>query len=182
MRAEEIVDFVRRNVEPLPSSPPYGERYRAAGRLTDGTPLPCIVVESASLTVDLALKRFGQTKTSDDSHMGYRAIVRSFVTKGNTVNDYDLLELSFSPYAIPLSRIREIKGETSMSWTEFYAIMTDGKEFRFGTRFLTELFDMPSGYTAADIARIVPAIRGEPAHQEHIYREKPFFTCFVEGL
>ena len=128
------------------------------------------------------MKRFEQTKISNDLHMGYRAIVQSFVTKGNTVNDYDLRQLSLSPYAIPLSRIREIKGETSMSWAEFYAIMIDGKEFRFGTTFLTEFFDMPSGYSTANIAKIVPAVRGEPARQEHVYREKPFFTCYVEGL
>jgi len=182
MRAEEIVDFVKRNVEPFPALPPYGQRYRVAGILTDGTSLPCIVVESASLTVDLALKRFDQTRKSDDPHMGYRAIVRSFVTEGNTVNDHDLRELSISPYAISLSRIREIKGETSMSWTEFYATMTDDKEFRFGTQFLTEFFDMPPGYSAASIAKIIPAVRGEQPRQEHIYREKPFFTCYVDGL
>jgi hypothetical protein len=182
MRPEKIAEFVKRNVEPLPASPPYGERYRVAGTMADGTSLPCIVVESASLTVDLALKRFEQTKTSDDPHMGYRAIVRTFVTKGNTINDYDLRDLSISPYAIPLSRLREINGETSMSWTEFYAIMTDGEEFRFGTTYLTEFFDMPAGYSAANIARIVPAVRGEQARQEQIYREKPFFTCYVDGL
>ena len=174
--------FVKRNVEPLPALAPYGERYRVSGILTDGTSLPCIVVESALLTVDLALKRFEQTKTSDDPHMGYHAIVRSFVTKGNTVNDYDLRVLSISPHAIPLSRMREIKGETSMRWTEFYAMMTDGKEFRFGTQFLTEFFDMPPGYSAANIARIVPAVRGEQPRQEQIFREKPFFTCYVDGL
>jgi hypothetical protein len=182
MRTEEIVEFVKRNVEPLPASPPYGERYRIAGTLTDVTSLPCIVVESASATIDLALKRFEQTKTLNDPHMGYRAIVRTFVTRGNTVNDYDLRDLSVSPYAIPLSRVREIKGETSMSWTEFYAIMTDGREFRFGTRFLTEFFDMPLGYSAENIARIVPSVRGELARQERIYREKPFFNCYVDGL
>ena len=114
--------------------------------------------------------------------MGYRAIVRSFVTRGNTVNDYDLRELSISPHAIPLSRMKEIKGGTSMSWTEFYAMMTDGKKFRFSTQFLTEFFDMPPGHSAASNARIVPAVRGEQPRQEHIYREKPFFTCYVDGL
>jgi hypothetical protein len=69
MRAEEVVDFVKRNVEPLPALPPYGERYSVAGTLSHETSLPCIVVESASLTVDLALKRFEQTKTSDDRGM-----------------------------------------------------------------------------------------------------------------
>ena len=164
------------------ASPPYGERYRIAGTMTDGTSLPCIVVESASLMIDLALRRFEQTKTSGDPLMGYRAIVRRFVTQGNTVNDYDLRDLSISPYAIPLSRMREIEGETSMSWTEFYATMTDGKEFRFGTRYLTEFFDMPSGYSAASIVKIIPAVQGEQARREHIYREKPYFTCYVDGF
>jgi hypothetical protein len=74
--------------------------------------------------------------------MGYRGVVKSFVTRGNAVNDYDLRELSLSRFAIPLARAREIGGETSMSWTEFYATMRTGREFRFGTTFLTELFDM----------------------------------------
>jgi len=69
-----------------------------------------------------------------------------------------------------------------MAWTEFYAYMSDTKEFRFGTTFLIEFFDMPTGYTANDIVKIVPAGRGEDSRQEHIYREKPFFTCYVEGL
>ena len=69
-----------------------------------------------------------------------------------------------------------------MSWTEFYAIMRDGKEFRFGTTFLTEFFDMPTGYSAADITKIIPAVRDERPRQEKIYREKPCFTCYVDGL
>ena len=182
MRQQDIVAFVKKNVEPLPSWPPYGERFRVAAMLTDGTYLPCVVVESASRTVDLAIKRFEETWKSSDPYMGYRAIVRSFVTQGNAVNDYDLRELSLSPFAIPLARVREIGGETSMSWTEFYATMRDGREFRFGTTFLTEFFDMPEGYSATDITRIVPAVRGEQPRAERIYRERPFFTCFVEGL
>jgi hypothetical protein len=182
MRTEDIIEFVKKNVEPLPAYPPYGERYRVAAIMSDGTPLPCVVIEGASIIVDLALKRFEETRNSPDPYMGYRAIVKSFVTKGNTINDYDLKELTFSPHAIPLSRMQEIKGETSMGWTEFYAEMKDGTEFRFGTTFLTEFFDMPSGYSAADIVKIALAARGEKPRQEHIYREKSFFTCYVEGL
>jgi hypothetical protein len=85
MRAEDIVEFVKRNIEPWPSTPPYGERYRVAGAMTDGTGLPCIVVESARLTVDLALRRFEQSKSSIDQSIGYRTIVTTFVTKGNTI-------------------------------------------------------------------------------------------------
>jgi hypothetical protein len=182
MRHEDIVAFVKKSVEPLPPCHPYGERYRVAATLNDGTCLPCVVVESASRTVDLAIKRFDETRKSSDPYMGYRGIVKSFVTHGNAVNDYDLRELSLSRFAIPLARAREIGGETSMSWTEFYATMQDGREFRFGTTFLTEFFDMPDGYSASDIERIVPAVRGEQPRVERIYREKPFFTCYVGGL
>ena len=137
------------------------------------------MIESASQT---AVKRFEVTRESTDPYMGYRAIVKTFVTDGNTVNDYDLKELAPSPFAIPVVRMREIGGETSMSWTEFYAIMRDGKEFRFGTMFLTEFFDLSTGYIATDILKIIPAVRGERPRQEKIYRERPYFTCYVDGL
>ena len=182
MRQEDIVAFVRKNVEPWPPCPPYGERFRVAATLTDGAHLPCVVIESASRIVDLAIKRFEETRGSSDRMMGYRAVVKSFVTKGNAVNDYDLRDLSLSRFAIPMARVLEIGGETSMSWTEFYATMRDGREFRFGTAYFTEFFDMPDGYAASDIQKIVPAIRGEQPRAEKIYREKPFFTCFIDGL
>jgi hypothetical protein len=182
MNTKDIIKFIKKHIEPLPAYPPYGERYRVSATLTDGTHLPCVVIESASHIVDLALRRFEETRKSNDPQMGYRAIVASFVTRGNTVNDYDVKELAQSSFAIPLARMQEIKGETSMSWTEFYAVMKDGTEFYFGTTFLTEFFDMPQGYSAIDIVKIIPAVRGERSRQEHVYREKPFFTCYVEDL
>ena len=182
MRTEDIVAFVKREVEPLPACSPYGERYRVSATLTDGTQLPCVVVERASYSVDPAIKRFDETRNSADPSMGYQALARSFVTQGNTVNDYDLRELSVSPFAIPLARAREIGGETSMSWSEFYATMRDGREFRSGTSFLVEFFEMLEGYTASDIVKVVPAVRGQKPRRERVYRERPFFTCFVDGL
>ena len=181
MKAAEIAEFVR-NVEPLPPNPPYGPRYRVSASLTDGTLLPCVVIQGTDPTVDLAIKRFDETRKSRDPFMGYRNIVKAFVAQGNTVNDDDIATLAPSPHAIPLARMREIGGETSMSWTEFYARMKDGKEFRFGTTFLTEFFAMPAGYTANDIVRITPAVRGEVPRQEAIHRERPSFTCYVDGL
>jgi len=69
-----------------------------------------------------------------------------------------------------------------MGWTEFYATMDDGKEFCFGTTFLTEFFCMPEGYTASNVVRITPAVRGEPRKYEKVYRERPFFECYVDRL
>jgi len=170
-----------RNLEPL-STELYGPRYRVSASLIDGTLLPCVVIAGAEPTVDLAIRRFDETRKSKDPFMGYRAMVKNFVAAGNAVNDYDIAGLSLSPHVIPLARMREIGGETSMSWTEFYAEMKDGKEFRFGTTILTEFFSMPEGYTGNDIVKITPAVRDEKPKQERIYRERPFFTCYVEGL
>ena len=78
--------------------------------------------------------------------------------------------------------MREISGETSMSWTQFYATMMDGIEFTFGTTFRTEFFEMPAGYDAGDIIKIRPAARGTARSQHHVYRDMPFFTCFVPKL
>jgi hypothetical protein len=194
MRTEEIVDFIKENIEPLPAIPPYGERYRAAATLKDGLHLPCVVFESASRYVELALKRFEETRqknilgfmTRRKNNLGfmmdYPSIVRSFVATGNAVNDHDISEVAVSAFAIPLARMREIGGETSMGWTEFYATMTDGTEFCFGTRYLTEFFEMPNGHTVGDIKKIVPAIHGEMRRHERVYRERPFFTCYINGL
>jgi hypothetical protein len=178
---EDVATFVQKNVEPLPASPPFGERYRVAATLIDGTRLPCVVVESASKWVDLAVRRFEQSKNSSDVYMGYRAIVSRFVAKGSRIDIQDLRELAVSPFAISLAHLHEIRGETSMSWTQFRALMTDGEEFKFGTPFRTEFFEMPKGYSATEIAKIIPSARGEPRY-EGFYRDRPFFTCYVEGL
>jgi hypothetical protein len=47
---------------------------------------------------------------------------------------------------------------------------------------LPEFFDMPPDYSATDIQKIVPAIRGEKPRFEKVYRERPFFTCYIDGL
>ena len=182
MLLEEMASFLRDNVEPLPAQLPFGKRFRVSGVMKDGTRLPCIVFESSTNWIDLAIRRFDQTRKAWGKQTEYRSIVSLFVTKGNTVNDYDLADISLSSNAIPLQALSQIGGETSMSWTEFYAEMSDGAEFRFGTSFLTEFFDMPDGYSATDISKITPAVRGQLPRIERIYREKPFFTCYAEWL
>ena len=188
MKPEEIAKFIKKNIEPLPAIEPYGIRYRVSASLNDGTSLPCVVIEPVKNIVKLAMRRFEEEKKGGVKAIlrggkgDYPEIVKSFVAGGNRVNHYDIASIEDSRFAIPLSRLKEIKGETAMGWTEFYAIMKDGKEFRFGTTFLTEFFDMPSGYSATDIEKVVPAIRGEAPRQENIHREKPFFTCYIDRI
>ena len=144
--------------------------YRCAAYLLDGTYLPCVQLREESPQVDLAIRRF--CETSDD-----RSIVAAFVTGGSRVNAWDIERLEPSPYAIPLEKLRQVEGETSISWTAFAAVMDDGSEFSFGTSYPLEFFDMPPGYTGKRVASIIP----HKSEQQPVYREKPFFVCFLEG-
>ena len=183
MEQKDILNWVRNNVSPI-SDGHSGNRYRCAAILNDGLYLPCVVIANSKIQVDLALRRFDETRNDTKLHksVGYRSIVKTFVTGGNILNYYDIKELTLSDYALSRSHLSEIKGETSMSWTEFYATMEDGKEFCFGTTFHTEFFCMPEGYTTKNIVKIIPAVRGEPRRYEEVYRERPFFECYIDIL
>ncbi len=189
MNTSEIVDFLRAQVEPL-GDDVLGKRYRAAAHLRDGTYLPCVVFQSERRRVDLALKRFKELKDDADQ---YRMVLGSFLAGGSSVADYDLSRIALSPYAWPLDTLRRIHGETTMGWTAFVVEMNDRKRFSYGTSFRFEFFDLPAGYTVADIKEIYsemvhsdsegtqPFNVSNHAHVKCL-RERPFFTCYLEDL
>ena len=181
MEQKDIFKWVRSNVKPT-SDGHSGDRYRSAAFLNDGLYLPCVVISSSKLQVDFAIRRFDETRTDSKLHksVGYCSTVKSFVTRGNTLNYYDIKELTLSDYALSHARLSEIKGETAMGWTQFYATMEDGREFCFGTTFLVDFFCMPEGYTAKNIKKITPALRNQPRSFERVYRERHFFECYID--
>jgi hypothetical protein len=178
MKEDEIIYWVRHNIEPIADL--CGKNaFRCAAYMKDGLYLPCVLFCEAQAWTNLALRRFDDLRkreTSKNIPPDYAMVVKSFVTSGNNVNLYDLDRVEASHFAIPVERQMEIRGETSMGWTAFAAIMDDGKEFSFGTGFLTEFFNMPDGYAPDRIKQIIPH-RNEV---KPVYREKPFFTCYVE--
>jgi hypothetical protein len=193
-----ISQFLKSGVEPFPDSI-YGVGFRCSVYLTDGTYLPCVMLRSATPLVDLAVRRFEEEKRGrgifrSDKTEGYKTIVSQFVASGNHVNHYDIAKVEPSRYAIPLSLLRQIEGETTMSWTGFALEMNDGKCFAFGTTFLTEFFNLPDGYAFADVARVHnhsyvsqagdlrPINQGmspQPPDYDasQVYRERPYFVC-----
>ena len=186
---DELSKFLKNSVEPLNDSI-YGNRYRAAVRLLDGTHLPCVVFQSKKLQVELALRRFNQLRPEPSQ---YNMVVESFVASGSHVVDYQITEVEPSPYAWQLAILKEIHGETVMSWTAFVVEMKDGTMHSYGTSFCFEFFDMPAGYSYTDIARIHSGMLYSQEHglqafsmdlQKEIqpYREKPFFTCYLKQL
>jgi hypothetical protein len=143
-----------------------------------------VLLASVESHLDLALRRFEETRLDGlrpkgkrrfGHGMSYRDIVQSFTVGNNCVRHFDIAALERSRFAIPLGRLSEVQGETSMSWTQFTAVMRDGAEFSFGTSFLMEFFDMPDGYSGDDIASIHPHRAGSG----RTYRERPYFCCYV---
>jgi hypothetical protein len=186
---DELSKFLKSSIEPLPDGI-YANRYRAAVRLLDGTHLPCVVFQSRKSQVELALRRFDQLRNQPSQ---YNAVVEVFVAGGSRINDYEISEVEPSPYAWPLAILKQIHGETVMSWTAFVVEMRDGTMHSYGTSFCIEFFDMPAGYSYTDIARIHSGMlysqqRGLQTFsldlQKEIqpYREKPFFTCYLKQL
>lgn len=190
MKVPEIVPFLKANVEPFPDSI-YRLRYRAAVRLTDGTYLPCVVFQGSSKQVNLALSRFEEElKNGTDA---YRRIVELFITAESRLTSHDILSVERSPYAWPLGTLKTIHGETIMSWTAFVVEMMDGRMFSYGTTFSFEFFDLPDGYTFNEIQSIHSGMIYSDeegmrpftleAHDSIKYlRERPFFTCYVDGI
>ncbi len=203
MRTEEIINYLRKNIEPLPDRN-MGDGYRASVYLIDGTYLPCVIFRNSRSITNLALKRFKEENKkkglfSKSTSMSYFNIVKHFVTNGNKINEYDIKSIEKSEYAFPLIIHKQIKGETTMGWTGFAAKMKNGKHFGFGTSFLTEFFHLPKGYSVDDIVEIInhsyvlkngelrshrqgPETRPEEFQDAIVYRERPYFECFLDSL
>ena len=191
MKKEEIIRFLKDNVEPLEDIA-YGNGYRASVQLVDGVFLPCVIFRDPKTIVDLAIRRLKEERFN-------RELTSIFVAKGNCVNDHDIASIDISKYAFPLSVLKQVRGETTMSWTAFAAKMKDGKHYGFGTTFLIDFFQMPEGYAVEDIVEIInhtyvlkngelrphgtfPTILSDEKNGAVIYRERPYFECFIDGL
>jgi hypothetical protein len=186
MDITEIISFLKNNIEPLPIYD-GSKAYSCSAFLKDDLYLPCIQFLNLDKRINLAIRRFKETQPKlfglikPNIAGTYEDIISVFVAKGNRINEYDIISLEPSPYAIPLKHLKEIKGETSMGWTGFDAIMKDSKRFSFGTTYSTDFFNMPSGYTTNDIIKIIPHERGTK-NINSVFRERPFFECYINGI
>ncbi|HEY6903861.1 MAG TPA: hypothetical protein VI216_06105 [Candidatus Acidoferrales bacterium] len=189
MTLDEIRTFLVNNVEPL-TDKIYGNRYRVAAHLKDGTYLPCVVIQSKQQQVELALRRFDELSSKPSQ---YKSVVESFVSSGSKLSEYHLRDVELSPFAWPAELMRSIHGETTMGWTAFVVEMKDGTRHSYGTSFNFEFFELPPGYSHSDIVKIrsgvlyssargVEAFSIEGLRQTKPYTDKPFFTCYLTAL
>jgi hypothetical protein len=201
LEEDKIISFLKENIAPLNDSN-FGPGYRSSVYLTDGTFLPCVIFRSSKPVVELAMRRFKEEQSrrsifAKSSGLGYEEIVKTFVAKGNCVNDYEIAAVLKSRFAFPFEVLRQVKGETNMGWTAFVAKFSDNRCLGFGTRWSYDFFDLPEGYDADQIVEIISnsyLLRtGEIVHHRsldpkmtieelRVNREKPFFECYLDGL
>lgn len=194
----DFIKEIKNTIEPLKDDI-YGPLYRCSLTLRDGTFLPCAVLQSRERLVELAKRRIKEDmvrKGNLNVPDPYGTIVSSFVAKGNRVNDYEVRSASESKYAIPLSLLSQIQGETKMGWTGWVFKMKDGKLFSYGSIFLFEFVQLPENYSFADVAEVinhsfvdasgaVRSIRNGSAGNydvNAVFRERVYFVCAVDGL
>lgn len=181
MKSEDIIRWVRTELEPV-CDLCSRNAYRCAAYLKDGLYLPCVLFREAQAHADLALSRFKESRESGITDPGnlkpghYPTVVKHFVTTGNRVNLYDIDRVEPSPYAIPVALLSQVHGETSMSWTQFAAILDNGTEVAFGTSYLMEFFDIPNEFSWERVVKIVC----HRSTTQPVYRQRPYFTCFVD--
>jgi len=197
MSEKDILTYLRENIEPLEKF--YGASYRASVYLVDGLYLPCVVFRNPNQIVEFAMKRFEKEQSGQSifrNHPdGYKETVKSLVTTGNCINVYDIARVEKSKCAFPVSILKQIRGETSMGWTGFSAKMKDGKYLGFGTTLYFDFFHMPDNYTVEDIDEIINNSyvlktgelwsykRGTDNYKDAVvYRERPFFECYIDDL
>ena len=194
-----ISDFLAGGGSPFKADH-LGEGHRCSVELVDGTVLPCVMLRKPETILALAERRIAEegrgkgvfSKSANPS----REMLAHFLTKGNRVNAYDIKSVTPSIYAMPLTLLEQITGETLMSWTGFVLTMSDGHSFSYGTTFLFQFFNLPSGYTFEEVKTVhnhayvdeTGAIRHIREDAEKwraslnclpVFREKPFFDCFL---
>jgi hypothetical protein len=188
MKSEEIINFLRENVEPI-NDTIYGNVYCASVCFKDNTVINCVQFINAEKFINLAIKRFAECHYTYD-------IIKHFVIKGNCINDHDIKKIMKSKYTFTKEILNKIKGETLMSWTGFVVEMDDGKLFNFSALFDFCFFDFPENYTTKNIKNIINhsfvAENGNIINYREnelknlddikIYREKPYFKCYVNNL
>ena len=202
MPIKQVFQTVIETEEPLPDDV-YGDRYRCACTLTDGTHLPCVVLQSRSKRVDLAKRRIGEVRAGKGRIGGpdpYGQIVSVLVASGNQVADYDIVAAEKSRFAIPRVLMSQIHGETFMGWTGWGFEMVDGRLFSYGCGNDFEFFQLPEGYGFTDVrvvhnhsyvyaaGEIRPLPRGVPAKLPEDYdrtavlMDRPYFICNIDGI
>ena len=112
--------------------------------LRDNVIIPCVKFSCADTYIDLAIRRFEEEKENkiflNNEENPYRKIVSHFCIEHNIIDSKKIVRIERSRYSFPIEILKQIRGETLMSWTGFVVKMRDGNYFNFGTAFSFAFF------------------------------------------
>jgi len=101
---------------------------------------------------------------------------RELAIGGSRVSLGQIGRLESSPHAIAWDLLNTLPGEVDWQSLTFTGVMDDGAHFSFHTASSVGFFDMPLGYDARRLRKVLPGGSFEQAH-----REREGFASYVEG-
>lgn len=165
-----------------------GPGYRCAVWLKDGTYLPCVFVQKIGPIADRLrdlvndeFQRNGQydARTCDP----VREFLKSRLSTGIQIPAYEIERVEPSRFAIPISLLAQVTGETAMSLWVFFLETADRRRFEFSGAHLCSMlfFGLPDGVEFTDFNAVRNFKRGQRLPKcEASFRERAFFDCYVD--
>jgi hypothetical protein len=179
-----IESLVQAGIEEVPADF-GGPGYRCAAWLRDGAYLPCVFVKRIGPHADRLRAMMDEEYRGEGSYKltadPVREALKGQLAGRNLVTAYAIDRVEPSPFAIPMSFLDQIPGETAMSLFLFALESKEGRRFTFMGSHLPSMlfFDLPPDMQFSDFTRVHSIGRGRPPAGP-TYRERPFFECFVD--
>ncbi|MBC7768700.1 MAG: hypothetical protein H7124_07925 [Phycisphaerales bacterium] len=161
-----------------------GPGHRCSVWLTDGTHLPCILMERVGPYADRLREIVDQELRGEGSYAltanPVREALKTQFAGSNHVTLHDVARIEPSPFAIPMRLLRQVSGETATDLWLFSLETADARRFTFRGSHLAQMlfFDLPEGVHFGDFTKVHNLRRGRSSGPT--FEARPFFRCLVD--
>lgn len=174
------------NIEEVPSEF-GGPGFRCGAWLSDGTYLPCVFVQPIGSYADRRVEMIAAEFRGDGAHKSFpnppRESIKSELIWSCRIACHYIERVEPCRFAIPLSLLRQVRGETAMSLWLFALETANGRRFSFTGGHLASMifFDLPTDVEFSDFVTVRSVDRNKRLPKcEANLRERIFFDCFAD--
>jgi len=164
-----------------------GPGFRCAAWLTDGTYLPCVFVQPIGWYADRRVELIKQEFQGDGGYRFYpnplRERIKGDLTWSCSIAAYYIERVEPCRFAIPLSLLSQVRGETAMSLWLFALETAERRRVGFSGGHLASMifFDLPEDVEFSDFVTVRNVDRNKRLPKcEANFRERMFFNCFAD--
>jgi len=164
-----------------------GPGFRCAARLNDGTHLPCVLVQPIGPYADRRREMIEAEFRGEGSYALFpdplRESIKSELNWSNRVASHHIARIEPSRFAIPISLLKQVRGETAMSFWLFALETAEARRFSFTGGHLAEMlfFDLPDDLQFSDFVSVRNVDRNKRLPKcEGNFVARMFFDCFVD--